>query len=112
MLAAILCSGCATSTQVISTDLTRQSGVYIIGYVDREEIRVLLEDRFVADLSEQNIRALPSHLDIKLIKKSSTADMVRAANAHDVVAIVIVNRVAPDAASSIANAKSCLTIRI
>ena len=39
--------------------------------------------------------------DIAAIKRSSTAAIVRAANSHDVAAIVIINRVSKDGADSI-----------
>lgn len=97
----LILAGCSTPTQVISTDLTRQSGVFVVGYVEREDIRAKVEDRFVADLTKQGIRAVASKNDIKLIKKASTRDMVRAANGHDVVAILVVNRVAADGGDSI-----------
>lgn len=100
-LALTLLAGCSTPPQVISTDLTRQSGVFVVGYVDREDIRIKLEDQFVADLTAQGIRAVPSNGDIKVIKKTSTRDMVRAANEHDVVAILVINRVAADGGDSV-----------
>ena len=99
--AVLLLAGCTGPTQVISTDLTRVSGAYVIGYVDREDVRTRLEARFVADLEAQGLRAVPSGGDIKLIKKASTRDMVAAANRHDVAAIVIINRVAADGSDSI-----------
>lgn len=97
----ILVSGCAARTDVISTDFTRQSGLYVVAFVDSPEIRTQLEDRFVQDLADQNIRAVASRTDIPDIKRARPADMVRAANRHDVVAIVIINRVARDGTGGI-----------
>lgn len=100
LLVGLFTSGC-TPTQVISTDLTRQSGVFVVGYVDREDIRAKLEDRFVADLGEQGITGIASRHDITQIKKASPAEIVRMANTHDVVAVLIINRVAGDGEDSI-----------
>ena len=99
--ALLLVGGCGTTTQVISTDLTRVSGAYVIGYVDREDVRRRLETRFVEDLEAQGVRAVASSGDIEFIKRATTRDMVAAANRHDVAAIVIINRVAPDGSDSI-----------
>jgi len=94
-------TGCTGPTQVISTDLTRVSGVYLIAYVDREDVRRRLEDAFVAKFDERGLRAVPSHPDLENIKRASVRDMVQAANRHDVAAIVIVNRVAADGSGGI-----------
>ncbi len=96
-----LFSGCASTTKVISTDLTRQSGLYVVGYVDRDDIRAQLEDTFVRDLGDQGIRGVASRHDIKVIKSSSPSEIVRAANTHDVAAVVIINRVSRDGSDSI-----------
>ena len=98
---ALLLTACQGPTQVISTDLTRVSGIYLIAYVDRPDIRIRLEDRFVAELDERGLRAVPSHPDLPDIKRASVTDMVAAANGHDVAAIVIVNRVEADGSGSI-----------
>jgi len=102
-------TGCTAPTQVISTDLTRQSGVYVIGHVDREDIRVKLEDRFVLDLAAHEIRGIASGQDIKLIKKATPSDMVRAANTHDVAAIVVINRVSGDGTDGVIKSERRIT---
>ena len=98
-------AGCQGPTQVISTDLTRVDGVYLIAYVDRADIRRRLEDRFVDELAERRLRAVPSYPDLHEIKRTSVAAMVAAANRHDVAAIIIVNRVAADGSGGIINSK-------
>lgn len=90
----LIAAGCTAPTRVISTDLTRQSGIYVVGYVDRADIRAKLEDRFVADLGAEGMRAVASRGDIDRIKDAEVADLIAAANAHQVAAIAIVNRVA------------------
>ncbi len=94
-------AGCTGPTQVISTDLTRVSGIYLIAYVYREDVRRRLEDAFVAELDERGRRAVPSYPDLADIKRASVRDMVAAANGHDVAAIVIINRVAADGSGGI-----------
>jgi hypothetical protein len=96
-----LVAGCSSSSNVISTDLTRQSGLYIVAYVDREDVRAKLEDQFVQDLDDQGIRAVASRHDIKVIKDATPTTIVRAANTHKVAAVVIVNRVSKDGGDSI-----------
>ena len=75
-------AGCAGPTQVISTDLTRVSGVYLIAYVDRADVRIRLEDQFAAELGERGLRAVPSHPDLPDIKRASVADMVAVDEEH------------------------------
>jgi len=94
-------AGCQGPTQVISTDFTRVSGIYLIAYVDRADIRQRLENQFVAELTERGLRAVPSHPDLPEIKQASVADMVSAANGSNVAAIVLVNRVAADGSGGI-----------
>ena len=100
-LFAFLTTSCASTTDVISTDLTRQSGIYVVGYVDREDIRAKLEDKFVADLEARSLRGVASRHDLPAIKRVKPADIVRAANAHQVAAIMIINRVQKDGSESI-----------
>lgn len=100
-----LCA-CAGPTTVISTDLTRVSGVYVIAYVDREDIRTRLEQRFVEELEQRGLRAVASQPDIASIKQASVRDMVQAANKHAVAAIIIVNRVAADGSGGVIRSDS------
>ncbi len=97
----VLTTGCQGPTQVISTDLTRVNGIYLIAYVDRTDIRQRLEDQFVAELARRGLRAVPSHPDLPDIKRAAVSDMVTAANSHKVAAIIIVNRVAADGSGGI-----------
>ncbi|MEZ5553342.1 MAG: hypothetical protein R3E82_20845 [Pseudomonadales bacterium] len=101
LIALLFISGCAARTDVISTDFTRQSGLYVVAFVDSPEVRAQLEDQFVRDLADQNIRGVASRTDIPDIKRARPSDMVRAANRHDVAAVVIINRVARDGTGGI-----------
>ncbi|MEM8767189.1 MAG: hypothetical protein AAGE43_07085 [Pseudomonadota bacterium] len=101
----LLLGACAGPTQVITTDFTQVSGVYLIAYVDRADIRERLELQFVEDLEARGIRAVASAPDLPDIKAARPRDMVRAANGHSVAAIIIVNRVAADGSGSIIEAE-------
>lgn len=96
----LLLSAC-TTTDLITTDLTRQRGLYVIGYIDRDDIRVEIEDRLVKDLVPYELVAIASHFDIAKIKDATAAEMVAAANSHNVAAVLIINRVSRDGADSI-----------
>lgn len=109
ILIATLLSACASSPDVISTDLTEQRGVYVIGYIDRDDIRREVEDRLVADLATYEMVAFASHFDIEKIKTTTSADMVAAANARSVAVVLIVNRVSRDASDSISPTRERIT---
>ena len=105
----ILLAGCGTQMDLISTDLTRQKGLYVVAYVDREDLRRQVEDQFVMDLARHDIVAYSSHHDIADIKQAQPADMVRAANSHEVVALLIANRVSADGSDSIIESPERIT---
>jgi len=75
--------------------------LYVIGYIDRDDIRVEIEDRLVRDLVPYELVAVASHFDIAKIKDATAAEMVAAANSHNVAAVLIINRVSRDGADSI-----------
>ena len=97
----IVLSACAGTTNVIKTDLTVQRGVYIVGFIERQDIRRELEDRIVNDLATYEMIGIPSYLDIEKIKSTPIAQLVAAANSHNVAAVLIVNRVSRDGSNSI-----------
>jgi len=97
----VLLTACAGPTQVIDTDLTRVSGVYVIAYVDRPDLRERVERGFVHSLEQQGVRAVPSGPDLPDIKQASPAEILAAANRHRVAAVLIVNRLDPDGANSL-----------
>ena len=109
ILIAMLLSGCATKPNVITTDLTKQAGLYVIGYIGRDDIRREMEDRLVADLANHQMVAYPSHADIDEIKQSKSADLVAAANARNVAVVLIVNRVDRDGSGSISANRERIT---
>jgi hypothetical protein len=109
ILIATLLSACASKPDVISTDLTQQRGLYVIGYIDNDDIRREVEDRLVVDLATYEMVAFASHFDIEKIKTTTSADMVGAANAHRVAVVLIVNRVSRDGSGSISTNRERIT---
>ncbi|MEE4361470.1 MAG: hypothetical protein V2I63_08085 [Pseudomonadales bacterium] len=91
--AALLCA-CATRTEVFSTDLTTQNGVYVLGYTSDESIRVAMEDQAVADLAAQGIAAWASHEDLPRLQRSSAGDVIAAASRRQAVGVVLINQAA------------------
>ena len=102
-------TGCTSQTDVITTDFTRQAGLYVVAVVDRPEIREQLEEQFVSDLEAEGIRGFASRLDISDVKRAKPAELVREANRRDAVAIVIINRVARDGSGSVINSDRSIT---
>ena len=109
ILIATLLSACASKPDVISTDLTQQRGLYVIGYIDNDDIRREVEDRLVIDLASYEMVAFASHFDIGKIKTIASADMVVAANARNVAVVLIVNRVSRDGSGSISTSRERIT---
>ena len=101
LLILIMLSGCAGTTNVIKTDLTVQRGIYIVGFIERDDIRQQLENRIVNDLVNYEMIGIPSYLDIEEIKSTPITQLVTAANSHNVAAVLIVNRVSRDGSGSI-----------
>jgi len=100
-LASVLMLGaCAAKTEVFTTDLTRQAGLYVVGYTTNDALRHAMEDRLVADLSRQDIRAYPSYRDIADLADTSAADVVAAAGRKQAVGVILVNQATADASAS------------
>jgi hypothetical protein len=96
-----LLSACAGQTQVFSTDLTTQSGVYILGYTTNSAIRIAMEDQLVADLARQDMLAWASHNDLPDLQRITPPDVVAAANGKQAIGVVLINQVAADASDSV-----------
>lgn len=99
----LICSGIAgcASTEVFHTDLTRQAGVYVLGYTTDVRIRQALETQLVAALGERDIMAWPSHADLPELAQLAPGDIIAAATRHQAVGVILVNEVAADASDSI-----------
>lgn len=93
-------TGCTSSPQVFSTDLTRQSGVYVVGYTEDVELRQAFEDRLVADLTARDITAHASYPDLPDLGASTADDLVREANRRAAVGVVLVNQATAEASGS------------
>ena len=92
--------GCAGEPEVFTTDLTRQSGVYVVGYTADTELRRAFEDRLVSDLGVRGIAAFASYEDLPDLAASTPEDVVRGANRRDAVGVVLVNQASADASQS------------
>ncbi len=97
----LLLTACTTSTTVVKADLTKGQGVYVVGFTADPEIRKTLEDQLVDDLSDRDIIARASYTDIPTIRRSSRDEVIRQANANNLLSVLILNRVAADASDSV-----------
>lgn len=95
-----LVAGCASSPTVFSTDLTRQTGVYVLGYTADSALRRAFEERLVADLEARGITAYASYVDLPDLAASNAGDVVREANRRDVVGVVLVNQASAEGSGS------------
>ncbi len=96
-----LFGGCASRTEVFHTDLTQQTGVYVVGYTRDPAVRARIEDQLVRDLAARQITAWTSHPEIPDLTRGSAADVVAAANRHDAVGVIVINQVAADGADAV-----------
>jgi hypothetical protein len=69
-----------------------------VAYDGRDEIRIALEDQLVADLTGRGLVAFASHSDLPDILGRSPDDLIHAANARRVAAVLVVREVRPSEA--------------
>jgi len=93
LLTWLLVAACAPQTDVMRTDLTRQAGVYIVGYTADQNLRRQFENQLARDLATHDMRAFVSHADVPDVTQTTSTQLVRMANTHAAVAIVVVNPV-------------------
>lgn len=84
--------GCSSPT-VIQTDLTRQKGVYIVGYSPDAAVRRQFEDQLQADLGAFDMVGYASYRDIDDITRTEPQEVIRAAIERSAAAIVVINQV-------------------
>lgn len=101
--AVVLLCACTTAPDVIRTDFTKNKGVYIVGFTPDPAIRRQMEDQLTADLQARNIVAHPSYGDLPDISTTTRDSILRAANAKQTVAVLVINQVVADADGSIDN---------
>jgi hypothetical protein len=100
LCSALALSACASNTEVFTTDLTRQQGLYVVGYTTDAAIRLAMEDQLVADLTARGIAAFPSHADIPDLANSSAEQVVRAADSQGALGVVLINQAVSDGGDS------------
>jgi hypothetical protein len=94
-LAALLAGGCAREPRIERIDLTGVAGGLVVAYDGREEIRIALEDQLVADLTGRGLVAFASHADLPDIRDRSPDEVIHAAHARRVAAVLVVREVLP-----------------
>jgi hypothetical protein len=82
-----------TQTNVFNTDLTKQEGVYIVGYTADKDLRKVFEDQLSADLAANNIKSYASYKDIDDITQSDAAEIMRLTSQKKAAAVVVINQV-------------------
>ncbi len=82
---------CSSAPNVIQTDLTRQKGVYLVGYSLDASARRDFENELQTNLMAGGMLAHASHADIPDITDSDATEVLQYAVERGVVAIVIIN---------------------
>ena len=85
--------GCTTTRTVRSVDLTRQSGIYVVGYTHDLERRGQFERQLVGRLIEQQFKAYASIDDIPDIAASTPQQLITQAREHQAVAVLMIKPV-------------------
>lgn len=89
-------TACSSNTDVVSYDLSKRSGVYVLGYTTDESVRRAIEDRLVEDIRARDMIAYASHLDLPEIPATTRRSLLDAANKRDALAVLVVNQVVAD----------------
>ncbi len=89
-------TGCSSNTDVVSYDLSKRSGVYVLGYTTDESVRRAIEDRLVEDIRARDMIAYASHLDLPEIPATTRRSLLDAANKRNALAVLVVNQVVAD----------------
>lgn len=91
----LIVSACATKPDVISYDFSTRAGGYVVGFTTDEGIRRAIEDQLVADLRANEMIAFPSYVDLPSLSSLNRDAVLKAANAKQVLAILVINQVVP-----------------
>ena len=95
VVAAFICAGCSTTTEVVNYDFTERQGLYVVGYATDETLRRRFEDQVIADLEAAQGSAFPSHADFASVADMSAETVVAAANDKRAIGVLVVNQVVP-----------------
>lgn len=109
ILVVLIAGGCAREPRVERIDLTGVAGGLVVAYDGREEIRIALEDQLVTDLTRRGLVAFASHADLPDIPGRSADEVIRAANARRVAAVLVVREVRPSEARDAGNTAAATT---
>lgn len=87
--------GCTAKPEVISYDFSARTGVYILGFTTDEDIRRAIENQLVADLQARDMVAYPSYVDLPSLPRTNRDAVLKAANARQALAVLVINQVIP-----------------
>jgi hypothetical protein len=96
LCAALVTGACASSPQVTRYDLSDASGLLLIVYAERSDLRASMEDRLAAELDARGMIGHPSHRDLADIVAITPEQAIAAARARKAAGVLVVNPVTPD----------------
>lgn len=98
----VFISSCTTTeTSSVTADFREKEGVYIVGYTDITDTRIMLEDQLASDLTKRDMLAWPSHLTLDDITNATPQEIKDKAAEKKALSLIILNRVAADASDSV-----------
>jgi hypothetical protein len=103
MLAAVLLSGCATTTHVTSEwrdpDVEKAGpykNIFVIAVTGKEDIRNQMEDDLSAAITAQGVSAVASHLSVSEEDKLEKAELIKAVKKAGADAVLVVRMVSKE----------------
>jgi len=88
-------TGCAAKTDVITFDLSKRAGAYVLAYTTNAQVRRMVEDRLVADLQADGGRGFASYQDLPDLSVANRTDLIAAANEKLALAVLVINEMTP-----------------
>lgn len=94
-VAVVLLAACSSKSTVVTYDFSSKVGLYVLGYASDENLRRAIEDQLVADIGARDMVAFASHADLPALAETNRTEVVRAANAKQALAVLVVSQVIP-----------------
>lgn len=92
----VLVAGCAPEPKIRKVDLTRQSGIYVVGYTDNFKLRRTFENQLADKLRQQQFTVFVSSDEIPDITDSTPEMVIDLAISHGAVAVLTVTPINSD----------------
>ena len=93
---------CTTvETTTVTADFRQKQGVYVVGYTENADTRVMLENQLVSDLTKRDMVAWASHLTLADVINATPQEIKDKAAEKKALSVIILNRVAADASDSV-----------